>query len=139
MVGMRADAKTGRPASCRDGRVWESHEGAEAGVALQRRSRRAEAMSHIEALPMRTSTILPELLSSSFSIDPEAPRLCPIPAKPLGIDDLTSGLSKSLQDAGCPLAHAIQDRLLFKTMLAELSAAFTKVYGAFLQKIAKAS
>ncbi len=79
---------------------------------------------------MHQSAVLPEHLATdqgSSGVDPEAPCLCPIPAIPLGIDDLTAGLGKDLQDAGCPLAHAIQDRLLFKTVLAELSATFVNV------------
>jgi signal transduction histidine kinase len=79
---------------------------------------------------MHHSAVLPELLAADqvkSDVDPEAPLPCPLSASPLGIDDLTSGLGKGLEDAGCPLAPAIQDRLHFEAVLAELSANFVNV------------
>jgi two-component system, NarL family, sensor kinase len=51
----------------------------------------------------------------SFSVSPQRP------------DALTSDLCGTLENAGCPLAPSVQDRLRFETLLAELSAMFVNV------------
>jgi signal transduction histidine kinase len=52
---------------------------------------------------------------------------CPLPETPLGIDALTLDLCNVLQESGCPLAPAIQERLRFETLMAKLSASFVNV------------
>jgi signal transduction histidine kinase len=52
---------------------------------------------------------------------------CPLPAEPLGLDALTSSLCGALGEAGCPLAPAVQQRLRFEALLAELSAIFVNL------------
>lgn len=52
---------------------------------------------------------------------------CPLPARPPELNVLTSDLCDGLQDAGCPLAPAIQERLRFETLITELSAQFVNV------------
>jgi signal transduction histidine kinase len=79
---------------------------------------------------MRDFAVSPEHLATDPGkprVDPGAPLACPLPANPLGIDALNSELGKGLQDAGCPLALAIQDRVHFEAVLAELSATFVNV------------
>src|SRR5262245_14118377 len=55
---------------------------------------------------------------------PGAAGRCPLPVGPLGLDALTSNLCSALGEAGCPLAPAVQQRLRFEALLAELSATF---------------
>ncbi len=52
---------------------------------------------------------------------------CTLPAAPPGPDALTSVFCDGLMDAGCPLAPAVQERLRFETLLAELSATFVNL------------
>src|SRR5688572_11574588 len=52
---------------------------------------------------------------------------CPIPGRRLGLDDLTSGLCARLEEAGCPLAAPVRERMRFETLLADLSATFVNV------------
>ncbi len=63
----------------------------------------------------------------TLGLDCAAGIRCPLPAKPVRIDTLTSDLCSGLEDAGCPVAPAIQVRLRFETLLAELSAKFVNV------------
>jgi PAS domain S-box-containing protein len=49
---------------------------------------------------------------------------CPLPARPLEINAITSELCRNLADAGCPLAPALDERLGFDAVLADLSATF---------------
>jgi hypothetical protein len=79
---------------------------------------------------MHPSAVLPEHLATQQAkpgVDPGTPLPCPLPASPLRIDALTSDLCNSLEDAGCPLAPAIQERLRFETLVTELSAKFVNV------------
>ena len=50
---------------------------------------------------------------------------CPISVRKLG--PLTSDLCSVLEEAGCPLAPSVQERLRFETLLAELSATFVNL------------
>jgi signal transduction histidine kinase len=52
---------------------------------------------------------------------------CPLPVRPRGPDNLTSDLCNVLEEAGCPLAPLVQERLRFETLLAELSATFVNL------------
>jgi PAS domain S-box-containing protein len=52
---------------------------------------------------------------------------CPLPNNPHGVGGLTSDLCSALEEAGCPLAPSVQERLRFETLLAELSAAFVNL------------
>src|SRR5262249_31667966 len=52
---------------------------------------------------------------------------CPLPVRPLRLENLTSDLCNALEDAGCPLAPPVQERLRFETLLAELSARFVNL------------
>src|SRR5882724_11412973 len=84
----------------------------------------------LRAPPMRHSAVLPEHLATDLGkpgVNPGVPVPCPLPARALGIDEITSDLGKGLLDAGCPLAPAIQERLRFETLLTELSATFVNV------------
>jgi two-component system, NarL family, sensor kinase len=52
---------------------------------------------------------------------------CSLPVRPQGLDNLTSELCNALEEAGCPLAPPVQERLRFETLLAELSATFVNL------------
>src|SRR4051812_18871965 len=52
---------------------------------------------------------------------------CTLPMGPQMLDAVTSDLCKALEEAGCPLAPSVQDRLRFETLLAELSATFANL------------
>jgi len=60
-------------------------------------------------------------------MDSVAALRCPLPVRPRGLDNLTSDLCNVLEEAGCPLAPLIQERLRFETLLAELSATFVNL------------
>ncbi len=53
---------------------------------------------------------------------------CPLPATPVGIDELTPDMCHDLAETDCPVAPAIQGRLRFETLLSELSAKFVNVH-----------
>jgi two-component system, NarL family, sensor kinase len=53
--------------------------------------------------------------------------LCPFAVAARGPDTLTSDICARLEEAGCPLAPPLQERLHFETLLAELSAAFVNL------------
>jgi PAS domain S-box-containing protein len=59
--------------------------------------------------------------------DSPAALLCPLPVGPQGLDVVTPDLWPILKEAGCPLAHSVQERLRFETLLAELSATFVNL------------
>ena len=52
---------------------------------------------------------------------------CPLPAEPMGIDELSRDLCNSLDEAGCPVGSVIERRLRFEALLSELSATFVNV------------
>jgi two-component system, NarL family, sensor kinase len=52
---------------------------------------------------------------------------CPLSIRPQGSGALPSDLCSILEEAGCPLAPSVQERLRFETLLAELSAAFVNL------------
>lgn len=52
---------------------------------------------------------------------------CALAGWPQGRDALTSDLCDVLEEAGCPLAPSVQERLRFETLLAELSATFVNL------------
>lgn len=52
---------------------------------------------------------------------------CPLSAQPCALPRLNSGLCDELDDAGCPLATDVFQRLQFETLLSELSSAFVNV------------
>jgi PAS domain S-box-containing protein len=52
---------------------------------------------------------------------------CPLSVRPERLDVLTSDLCHVLEEAGCPLALPVQDRLWFEALLAELSATFVNI------------
>jgi signal transduction histidine kinase len=52
---------------------------------------------------------------------------CPLPMTPLEPEAITSKLCRSLKDAGCPLAPALEERLQFEALLAGMSAAFVNI------------
>jgi formate hydrogenlyase transcriptional activator len=52
---------------------------------------------------------------------------CPLSVAPRRFDNLTSDLCNILDEAGCPLAPPVQERLRFETLLAELSATFVNL------------
>jgi PAS domain S-box-containing protein len=53
--------------------------------------------------------------------------LCPIPERGLRESTVSLDLCGVLEDAGCPLAPALEERLRFETLLAELSATFVNL------------
>jgi PAS domain S-box-containing protein len=59
--------------------------------------------------------------------DSEAGLRCPLSIKPQGLGTVTSDLCSVLEDAGCPLAPPVRERLRFETLLAELSATFVNL------------
>jgi len=52
---------------------------------------------------------------------------CPLLVRPQRLDALTLDLCNVLEEAGCPLAPPLQERLRFETLLAELSATFVNL------------
>jgi signal transduction histidine kinase len=60
-------------------------------------------------------------------MDPGEALRCPLPVHPEGAGPLTSELCQVLEEAGCPLAASVQDRLRFETLLAHLSATFVNL------------
>ena len=44
---------------------------------------------------------------------------CPLPAHPQGIGSVTSDLCSFLEEAGCPLASPVQERLRFERVLVQ--------------------
>jgi two-component system, NarL family, sensor kinase len=60
-------------------------------------------------------------------VDSEVALRCPLPPRPMGVDELNPDLCSFLEDSGCPLASAVQERLRFETMLADLSATFVNL------------
>lgn len=79
---------------------------------------------------MIQSTCLSETPGTAQPIAPaiwEDSRLCPLPTDPREIQEINSHFCKVLEDAGCPLAFPIQERLQFETFLAELSSTFINV------------
>jgi two-component system, NarL family, sensor kinase len=52
---------------------------------------------------------------------------CPLPTGSLRLGELDSGFCTGLEEAGCPLATLIQERLSFEPLLAELSATFVNL------------
>ena len=52
---------------------------------------------------------------------------CPLTGTSQSVGTLTSDLCNVLEEAGCPLALSVQERLRFETLLAELSAAFVNL------------
>ena len=55
------------------------------------------------------------------------PITCPVPSMDLGAEPIGSDQCETLGAAGCPLAAAMQERLAFETLLAELSTKFVNV------------
>jgi signal transduction histidine kinase len=53
--------------------------------------------------------------------------LCPLPVLPRGSQTITTDLRTVLEEAGCPLALAVQERLQFDALLGELSATFVNL------------
>jgi signal transduction histidine kinase len=60
-------------------------------------------------------------------VDPADDLLCPLTIRPRGFETLTPELCSLLEEAGCPLAPLVQERLRFETLLAELSATFVNL------------
>jgi signal transduction histidine kinase len=60
-------------------------------------------------------------------MDPGDAVLCPLPVRLLGPGPLTSDLCNVLEEAGCPLAPPVQERLRFVTLLADLSVTFVNL------------
>jgi two-component system, NarL family, sensor kinase len=52
---------------------------------------------------------------------------CPLPVRHQKPDPLTSDLCHALEEAGCPLAPRVHERLRFETLLAALSATFVNL------------
>jgi PAS domain S-box-containing protein len=52
---------------------------------------------------------------------------CPLSDSPCGRELVTADLCSALEDAGCPLAPGVQERLQFEALLAELSATFVNL------------
>src|SRR5207248_288398 len=48
----------------------------------------------------------------------------PLPVRPQGVDAVSSDLCDDLEEAGCPLAPLVRERLRFETLLGGLSATF---------------
>jgi PAS domain S-box-containing protein len=73
-------------------------------------------------------------LLGNQATDPDLPGVdsvealrCPFAIGPRGLETLTSDLCNFLEDAGCPLASLIEERLRFETLLGELSATFVNL------------
>jgi signal transduction histidine kinase len=79
---------------------------------------------------MHHSAVRPESRTSGQDtpeVDSAAALRCPLLVGPRGLDKLTSDLWNVLEEAGCPLAPSVQERLRFETLLAELSATFVNL------------
>src|SRR5262245_32048156 len=79
---------------------------------------------------MRASTLLQESEPTSQianEVNEEGHVRCPLPVQPQRLDGITSDLCNVLEEAGCPLAPLVQERLRFETLLAELSATFVNL------------
>lgn len=79
---------------------------------------------------MHHSAVIDERLATHRGkpgVTPGGALQCPLPASPPEFSVLNSDLCDGLQDAGCPLAPAIQERLRFETLVTELSAKFVNV------------
>ena len=79
---------------------------------------------------MSHSTVLPENQTTDQDkpgMDPGDAVRCPLPVRPQGPGPLTSDLCNVLEEAGCPLASPVHERLRFETLLAELSATFVNL------------
>ena len=66
----------------------------------------------------------------AFSVQAASEASCRLKATRPDVDTVTSNLFSRLEDAGCPLAPAVRERLRFETLLAELSAKFVNVCAA---------
>jgi signal transduction histidine kinase len=79
---------------------------------------------------MNHSTVLPENQTTGQDkpgMDLGDALLCPFPDRDQGPGPLTSDLCNVLEEAGCPLASPVQERLRFETLLADLSATFVNL------------
>jgi RNA polymerase sigma factor (sigma-70 family) len=79
-------------------------------------------MSHSAALPEEQSTGQGKSTSAAAATIP-----CPLPEGLRGDQVINSELSNVLEQAGCPLAVPVQQRLRFENFLADLSATFLSV------------
>src|SRR6266852_4973821 len=79
-------------------------------------------MSHRAVLSENQTTA-----QDALGIDSDDALRCPLSDRPLGLDNLTSDLCNVLEEAGCPLAPPVQERLRFETFLRELSATFVNL------------
>src|SRR5881227_3253295 len=79
-------------------------------------------MSHTGVRPRNQTTG-----QDASGIDPGDAVRGSLPVKPQGLGPLTSELCNALEEAGCPLAPAVQERLRFETLLADLSATFVNL------------
>jgi two-component system, NarL family, sensor kinase len=79
-------------------------------------------MSHpVELLENQSIGLEPPSMVSAI------PLRCSLPVRPQGLDKITSDLCNVLEEAGCPLAPPVQERLRFETLLSELSATFVNL------------
>src|SRR5947207_12695994 len=79
---------------------------------------------------MRRSAVLtdPEIYApGSQDEESEFALRCPLPVWPLQPGAVTADLCMILEEEGCPLAPAVQKRIRFETLLAELSATFVNL------------
>jgi PAS domain S-box-containing protein len=79
-------------------------------------------MSHTAALPESRTTC-----EDTPGKDADAVSRCPLSVRPRGLRTPTSDLCNALEEAGCPLAAPVQNRLRFEALLAELSATLVNV------------
>jgi GAF domain-containing protein len=79
-------------------------------------------MSRLPVLPSNPTTG-----QAQPGTEREDARLCPLPGRPHGPGTLTGELYGVLEEAGCPLAPSVQERVRFETLLAELSATFVNL------------
>jgi signal transduction histidine kinase len=79
-------------------------------------------MSHSAALPENQAIDRDE--TGNISADAF---LCPLPVRAPELPTPSSDLCSVLEETGCPLAPAVEDRLRFEAFLAELSATFVNV------------
>jgi signal transduction histidine kinase len=79
---------------------------------------------------MSDSAVIPEDRARGPQVtgpDWATPIQCPLPRRPIELESLTADLCSSLEEAGCPLAPSVQERLRFEALLAELSAEFVNL------------